>query len=111
MSSSPSFAELVRDAVDSVIKEHVDRALTEQQELLAPLQRCGELLTRRAALSIRETAEVLGVSEATVCTWIKDGELVPLDFGGDRRLIGTDQIIDKLAAASSRRRNCGEGPK
>lgn len=111
MTSSASFEDLVRDAVHAEIEDVVTRALAEQRELLAPLQSCGELLRRRASLSIGETAEVLGVGEATVRRWLRDGELVALDFSGGRRLIGSDQILTKLAAANGRRRNCGEAPQ
>lgn len=111
MSSSPSFADLVRDAVHEDLEEIVERLLGEQRDLLAPLQRSGEILRRRGALSIRETAEVLGVGESTVRSWLAAGELVPLDFSGGRILIGTDQILTKLAAANARRRNCGEAPR
>ncbi len=36
------------------------------------------------------------------------GELVDLGLSGDRRLIGKDQILDLMSAASKRRRRCGE---
>lgn len=110
-SSQPTFEAIVAAAVETVVAGHIDRALAEQRELLAPLQSCGDLLHRRATLSIRETAEVLGVGESTIRTWLSVGELVPLDFSGGRVLIGTDQILTKLAAANGRRRNCGEAPK
>jgi excisionase family DNA binding protein len=109
--SGQSFEQLLRDAVRDELEEIVEEALGEQRRLMAPLASSAELLRRRAALSITETAEVLGVSERTVRRWIRDGELVPLDFSGDRRLIGADQILTKLAAANGRRRNCGEAPR
>lgn len=110
MSSAPSFEAILAGTVGEAVRSEVERALEEQRRLLAPLQECGEVLRRRGALSISETAEVLGVSETTVKGWIAAGELVPLDFSGARRLIGTDQILTKLAAANGRRRNCGEAP-
>lgn len=111
MNNSASFEDLVRDAVGGVIEDVVTRALAEQRELLAPLQSRGDLLRRRVSLSIAETAEVLGVGKTTVRNWLDAGELVALDFSGGRRIIGTDQILTKLAAANGRRRNCGETPQ
>ena len=109
--SGPTFEQLLRDAVHDELEAAVENALAEQRRIMAPLASSAELLRRRAALSITETAEVLGVSERMVRRWIEAGELVPLDFSGDRRLIGTDQILTKLAAANGRRRNCGEAPR
>jgi len=110
-SNSPSLDEVLRAAMRHELEEVVEHALAEQRALLAPIPSCADLLRRRAALSIRETADVLGVGEDTVRAWLRSGELVDAGFSGARRLIGTDQILTKLVAANAKRRNCGEAPE
>lgn len=61
-------------------------------------------------LSPADVAEAFGVSLSTVRRWIKVGELVTLDLSGDRRLIPKEQILDLIAKAGAKRRNCGDAP-
>jgi excisionase family DNA binding protein len=111
MGSSPSFDDVLRAAIRDEMEAALGRALDEQRQLLAPLQAVAERLRDRATLTIADTAALLGVSESTVRRWLRTGELVDTGLSGDRRLIGADQILDILARAKARRRNCGEAPQ
>lgn len=111
MSPPPSFDDVLRAAIRDEVEAGVGRALAEQRQLLAPLRSVAERLHDRATLTVRETAELIGVSESTVRRWLSTGELVDAGLSGDRRLIGSDQIIDILARAAARRCNCGEAPE
>jgi excisionase family DNA binding protein len=61
-------------------------------------------------LSVRDVAEVLGVSTKTVYGWIGSGELATLDLSGDRRLVAKEQILELIAEAGRKKRTCGDAP-
>lgn len=56
-----------------------------------------------APLDLSKTAEILGISEASVRNWVKHGYLMPIDDQG--RLFACDQVLEVKEAIASGRLN------